>query len=258
MILVKEGNWNVIQEEPPAAVTTEWTRKYEKAQATISLSVEDNQIVHICKCKNAKEMWKELQKVHARNNLCNKLYLLRKLYQSKLEGKIMSDYIKETLELVKCLRGVGETIEDFHVAALLLGGLPDGYSSLVTALDARPDDQLTLEYVKGKLMDEYNRKEESSTEVALNTNFRKGRNLSECYHCHKKGHFKKNCFLYKKYLSKKDYKKENQCAKTAVYEEENDGSDFCFVVGSNNKDEWLLDSGVTSHYDKQQKLSYKF
>jgi len=40
-----------------------------------------------------------------------------------------------------------EKILGFHVAALLLSGLPDGYETLVTTLDARPDDELTLEYV---------------------------------------------------------------------------------------------------------------
>lgn len=55
------------------------------------------------------------------------------------------------------------------MAALLPGGLPDNYSTLVTALDARPDDELTLEYVKGNLVNEYNRKKKNSSEVAWNS-----------------------------------------------------------------------------------------
>jgi len=57
--------------------------------------------------------------------------------------------------MVENLHGIGEEIHEFHVAALLLSGLPDCYENLVTALDARPDDELTPEYVNGKLVDEY-------------------------------------------------------------------------------------------------------
>ena len=75
----------------------------------------------------------------------------------------MHDYIGYTLEMVKCLRGIGEEIKDFHIAALLLSGLPESYTMLVKALDAHPDDELTLEYVKGKLVEKYKCKTESIT-----------------------------------------------------------------------------------------------
>lgn len=252
MILIREGIWSVIEDELPTEQNAEWKRKDEKAQATISLSIDDNQIVHICKCANAKEMWDELQKIHERNNLSNKLYLLRKLYQSKLEEKTMSEYIKNILELVERLRGIGETIKDFHVAALLLGGLPDTYSTLVTALDARPDDELTLEYVKGKLIDEFNRKKENSSEVALNTNkfknFNRNKEKRECNYCHRKGHLKKDC-----YFLRKDSKK-NQ-AQVATEEGESESHlDYCFnVKGSGNKSDWYIDSGATSHMSNDVK-----
>lgn len=254
MLLIREGNWCVIESARPAVENEEWLKKDGKAQATISLSIEDNQIVHIYKCKSAKEMWTELQKVHERNNLSNKLYLLRKLYQSRLENKVMSDYIKDVLELIERLRGVGEVIKDFHVAALLLGGLPDSYSTLVTALDTRPDDELTLEYVKGKLMDEYARKcnggqEEVALNVKRNTEVQESR---ECYYCHRKGHLKKDCYGYKKFLKKKEVKKNGQ-AKTAV---EKESGEFCFHTSKNNKLDtvWIVDSGATSHMcnDKSQ------
>jgi nitrate reductase NapAB chaperone NapD len=99
---------------------------------------------------------------------------MRQLYQSKLKpDQSMQEYIRSTLELVERLCGIGEDIKDFHVAALLLSGLPDNYETLVTALDAQPDDELTLEYVKGKLIDEYKRKTEGASsagsESALKT-----------------------------------------------------------------------------------------
>ena len=168
MLLIRENTWKCIDEERPEEPDDEWVSRDEKAQTTLSLSVCDDQIVHICKCESAREMWEELQKVHERANLSNKLYLMRKLYQTKLSpSQDMNDYT--ALEMVERLRGIGEDIPDFHVAALLLSGLPESYENLVTALDARPDDELTLEYVKGKLVDEFKRRSESNdrSETAL-------------------------------------------------------------------------------------------
>ena len=75
----------------------------------------------------------------------------------------MQEYIRSVIEIVDRLHGIGENIDDFHVAALLLSGLPDYYETLVTALDARDADELTLEFFKRKLIDEYKRKMESSS-----------------------------------------------------------------------------------------------
>ena len=59
MLLIREGTWKHIQEEIPASPSAAWTQKDEKAQSTICLSIDDSQIVHICKCDSAKEMWEE-------------------------------------------------------------------------------------------------------------------------------------------------------------------------------------------------------
>lgn len=261
MLLIKEGLWSVVEDElPEQPMTHEWKQKDGRARATISLSIDDNQIVHVYKCRWAKEMWTELQKVHERSNLSNKLYLLRKLYQSKLENKTMSDYIKEVLELVERLSGVGEVIKDFHVAALLLGGLPDNYASLVTALDTRPDNELTLEYVKGKLIDEFKRKGANGDgESALNV--RKiidGVNkVRECYFCHRKGHYKKDCFEYKKVLKKK-----NGQAKVATQVKPGLVDGFCFGAVNKKYDDhemlWVIDSGASSHMSNNKRYFTSF
>lgn len=50
----------------------------------------------------------------------------------------MQNCIRTTLEVVEHLRGIGEKTADFNVSSLLLSGLPDDYSALITALDACP------------------------------------------------------------------------------------------------------------------------
>ena len=253
MLLIREGTWKCINEPRPAQPTEEWLDRDQKAQSTISLCIDDDQIIHICNCQTAKDMWEELQKAHERVNLSNKLYLIRKLYQTKLQkDQDMQDYIRQTLEMVERLRGIGEEIKDFHVAALLLSGLPESYETLVTALDARPDDDLTLEYVKGKLVDEYKRKTESMSnvsvcsETALKTKYKnKHSNVQlekrECFVCKKPGHLKADCRIWKARMQKQSAL---QQAKNVIETKE-------YAFGSKNGvtsvQAWCVDSGATSH-----------
>jgi len=278
MLLIRESTWNTIQEERPERPTDDWIKKDEKAQSTISLSVEDNQIVHICKCESAKDMWDELQKVHERANLSNKLYLMRKLYQTKLKpDQDMQNYIRSTLEMVERLRGIGEEIPDFHIAALLLSGLPDSYETLVTALDARPDDELTLEYVKGKLVDEYRRRSDSSTsdnlESALKTHDKtkfkgkaagsssKPRETRECHYCKKPGHLKRDCRILKAKLSELEKVNSSQKARSAVSDAESDSEThvaFTINVDKLSSNGWYIDSGATSHMTNDRSFFTEF
>ena len=62
MLLIREGKWKHVQEDRPDDPNAHWIEKDQKAQSTISLSVEDSQIVHIIKCETFKDMWEELQK----------------------------------------------------------------------------------------------------------------------------------------------------------------------------------------------------
>ena len=97
MLLIREDTWKyIVQGDTPDPVPDFWQRKDEKAQCTISLTVEDNdnQLVHICNCTSAKGMWKKLQKVHERSNLSSKMYLRKKLYKMRLQDdQNMQEYI---------------------------------------------------------------------------------------------------------------------------------------------------------------------
>ncbi|KAM4703026.1 transmembrane protease serine 5-like [Rhinophrynus dorsalis] len=131
-----------------------------------------------------------------------------------MENQDMQDYRRHTLEMIERLRGIREEIKDFHVAVLLLSGLLESYEMLVTALDARPDDELTLEYVKGKLVDEYkcktesvNCKSASSAESTLNMkNRNKNSNMQlekhEWFVCKKSGHLKADFRIWKARMQK--------------------------------------------------------
>lgn len=85
----------------------------------------------------------------------------------------MSDYIDAIMEVVGLLRGSRKPLEDEEVVAVLLVSLPESYASLVTSLEGRDEADLTVKYVTGKMLDEYQGRIESGesnenkSEVAL-------------------------------------------------------------------------------------------
>jgi len=138
--------------------------------------------------------------------------------------------------------------------------------SVVTALDARPDDELTLEYVKGKLVDEYRRRSDSSTsdnlESALKTHGKtkfkgkaagsssKPRETRECHYCKKPGHLKSDCRILKAKLSELEKVNSSQKARIAVSDAESDSKThvaFTLNVDKLSSNGWYIDSGATSH-----------
>lgn len=112
----------------------------------------------------------------------------------------MQIHITKLLELVDKFKAIGENIKDDHIAALLLCSVPSSYDTLITALEARPEGELTPEFIKGKLIDEYNRRVEtdSSESKALKASFRdKTKKEKFCTYCHRKNHFRSECFYLK-------------------------------------------------------------
>ena len=70
----------------------------------------------------------------------------------------MQSYIRSFLKMAERLHCIDEYINNVYVAALLLSSLLNFYETLITALDARPDNELILRYVKGKFFYENKRK----------------------------------------------------------------------------------------------------
>ncbi|GBM89165.1 Retrovirus-related Pol polyprotein from transposon TNT 1-94 [Araneus ventricosus] len=127
----------------------------------------------------------------------------------------MNEHIAQMLELIDKLKAVGEEIKDDHIAALLLVSVPKSYDTLITALEARPENELTPELIKNKLTDEYNRRKEQDSDRNLAQAFKtnvsfKTRNQNKndkfCTFCKKPGHSRDFCYhLNKNYGSRKRF-----------------------------------------------------
>ncbi|UYV65928.1 hypothetical protein LAZ67_3005902 [Cordylochernes scorpioides] len=196
------------------------------------------------------------------------------------EDKDMQQHITTMMELVDKLRTIGETLKDSHITAILLCSLPKSYSNLITMLESRPDDELTLEFTKNKLLDEHTRRVESSKDESTGSKAlkslhgassqRREKEKKFCSFCHKPNHSKEECWHYqKRNNSNKEYKYENfrrgnvpkYTNQSSVTQEQSTNQRT--TKGPNPKalnctqreasvHNWFIDSGATSHmaYDE--------
>ena len=200
LLLSRDDLWEVTTTERPQDNIQDWDKKNRQAHATISLLVEDDQLIHIRNEDTAKGMWDVLKRLHERSSLNNKLFMLRKLYKMRLgREQDMQEHINAMLEVIAQLRSIGEKITDSHIAAMVLCSLPDTYTALINALETRPETDVTVAFVKTRLIDEYQRSMElmhASTETDTSTALKATdarlhrKETRVCFRCHKQGHIK--------------------------------------------------------------------
>uniref|UniRef100_A0A5S6QKH8 Retrovirus-related Pol polyprotein from transposon TNT 1-94 n=1 Tax=Trichuris muris TaxID=70415 RepID=A0A5S6QKH8_TRIMR len=160
-IPIRDYLWKIISSAKAEVISKAWRKLHNKAMALISLSVEDSQLLYIANCETASEMWEKLAKQYARSSFGSQLYLRRKLYGIRYTSGTMQAHINSMLEVIELLRGAGTEIGNGELVAVLLCSLPESYSGLVTALEGRDEADLSVEYVTGKMLDEYQRRVEN-------------------------------------------------------------------------------------------------
>jgi len=258
LLLIKDELWHTVSEIKLDNPDEKWLKADRQAKATIGLLVEDDQLRHIRDAVSAREAWHTLKSYHQKASLTNQVYLLKRLCNMRLEESgDMEAHINRTLNMVDELAALGEVLKEKLIIAMLLASLPESYSTLVTALETRAEDELTLQLVKGKLIDEDRRRkdmrgyENKSEDTALKISHKhatqqkqvqKSKEFS-CFFCKKQGHMKKDCTKYKRWKENKE--------KANTVSNKNQGPDFCFGVTDDNKvmnyQGWYVDSGATSH-----------
>jgi transposase InsO family protein len=259
LLLMKEDLWSQVSTKKPADTTAaaSWQKRDDRARATIGLLVEDSQLIHIRKDTTAKGAWESLKNYHEKSTLTSKVYLLRQICNLKLSETGNMEHVTTMQDLVDKLTALGEELKDHLLVAMLLSSLPETYSTLITALESRPDTELTLGFVKGKLIDEYKRRkgvpdsEDSSTALRASQKTNSvGESDRSCFFCKKSGHFKQDCFKYKKWKANNEKREKVNEVKD---KNERSGS-VCFSVHDrkNQKDVWYIDSGATSHMSNDE------
>ncbi|KAK2575182.1 hypothetical protein KPH14_012892, partial [Odynerus spinipes] len=98
LLLIKEGLWDVVNENRPPEPDNAWLVRDGKAKATIGLLVEDDQLIHIRNAASARAAWIALKDYHEKSSLStkfNKRFGKQtgcRLTVSLVKGKLIDEY----------------------------------------------------------------------------------------------------------------------------------------------------------------------
>lgn len=195
MLLTREELWFVVEEAKPEPVTAAWTKADKKARATIALSVEQSQYPLIKDGTTALAVWNALKSYHEKTTMTSQLSLLIRLCDGKLqEGGDAEKHLLEMDSLFGRLQSAGLELGEKLKVAMVLRSMPESYHFLASALEARPDADITMELVKSKLLDEFHKRcERDGTGVGGEQVLKVQKSSRTCFFCKQPGHFKKDC-----------------------------------------------------------------
>ena len=224
-VLIQKGQLDPIFERPEGMSDAEWTKLDAKAKSTICLHLAESVYFTIVGEKTAKDVWDKLAFDYENKSAMNKVFLMKKLFDLRMkEGGTISSHVNDFNIIFTQLTTQGLEFDMEVKCIFLLCSLPSSWDTFCTAIsNSAPATGLVYNDVLGSLFTEEIRrkslddKKDGTTYVATHrqrgcthnhaeSKDRKSsrsksrgsmRNI-ECYHCHKKGHVKKDCLSGKK------------------------------------------------------------
>jgi hypothetical protein len=172
------------------------SEKDRKARALIGLHVKEHHLATVNECKTAKEAWDTLATLFKARTNARKLQLRKELSDLKMAPmESLAKYFARAKTLYKDLNAAGHKVEEMDVVFSILAGLPLQYKTIVdilvtsgTTVDLTFSNTFSKLIVKEVENNGGKTEEESSAFVA-----KQGGDNRVCYHCGKKGHFKRHC-----------------------------------------------------------------
>ena len=138
----------------------EGASKEQKAFYLILQCIGQKYVPMVMNCQTTKDGYVgHICQTFQRKAVSNKVFTLMQLYGLRMKkGTQIQDHLRKLNELADQLAAIGEEISEIHKVAPLLRSVQESYSTLVTALLARGDDELTLVFIKQALLDEEQRR----------------------------------------------------------------------------------------------------
>lgn len=184
-------------------------RKEEKACKNIIVqSVHDCQLENIKGKSSAKEMIETLASIYERKSIASQLLLRRQLLTMKFdEVNDIADHFVEFDRRIRDLKSAGAKLEENDIVCNLLITLPEAYDNLVIAIETMDQTKVTLDFIKGRLLDEYNKRKPSSSSNAKVISSAMQTNIT-CFKCGQAGHKIAQCKSKKQQWKRNKGKKE--------------------------------------------------
>ncbi|WVZ20167.1 hypothetical protein V8G54_007489 [Vigna mungo] len=270
--------------KPESKSNEEWDFEHQQVCGFIRQFFDDNVYNFVANETHARSLWDKLESLYASKSGTNKLYLLKNFVELKYkEGTSVSNHLSEFQGRYDQLAGVGIKFDDDLLGLFLLNSLPDSWETFrVSMISATPNGDISLQMAKsGALNEEMRRKTQgtlSHSEVLItenrgrsqkkeNSGKDKSRSKSksryknvECHYCHKTGHIKKNCFLWKKESKDKKGKQKEKdnddgdCVTTTTCGDLVCLRDYDTINFVSDESMWIIDSGATLHVTSRKEF----
>lgn len=202
--LISEDLWEVVSEEAPSdgRALRGWVKKDNKARALIGLNVEKDQLIHIRDKNTAAATWNSLKTIHEKDTLTNKISLYKRIAQIKLKnGENVEQHINQIISMFQKLQDLGSETDEQWKIGMILASLPSTFAPLITALEARNQEDLTFNMVLMKISDEAQRQKGIETSGEYSNAEEKVLQIKKekqfCHFCKKENHSMDNCFKFK-------------------------------------------------------------
>ncbi|KAK2458211.1 alpha carbonic anhydrase [Trifolium repens] len=181
----------------------------EKAVSCITLCLGDKVLREVARETNAAGMWAKLESLYMTKSVAHKQFLKQKLYFYRMvESKSITEQLAEFNKIIDDLANIDVKLEDEDKALHLLCTLPKSYESFKDTMLYGKDTPVTLEEVQSALrtkeLTKFKDLKVEDGSNALNVSGGKGGSRGKkakvksvdkwtCFHCQKKGHFKRDC-----------------------------------------------------------------
>lgn len=205
---VEEADSAIVKQQKQRAFV-ERQKKDKKCKSIIVSRIHDDQLELLHGKNSAKQMWDTLVRIFERKSVAKRMQLNRELFELRHSGGALQDYFVKYDRLIRLFRNAGGKIDDIDVVCRLLLSLGSEYDAVVTSIESQPEEQITMEFVKCRLLDEEIKRKsiaasdvcvDKSESAAFSGSSNASRNLKlkkkkvwKCFGCQKEGHKIVNC-----------------------------------------------------------------
>lgn len=257
-------------DEDPVIGCQQWEKNNKIAKSVIVEYLTDSFLVFAIEETTARQIIQDLDALYERKSIANQLAIRKKLLALKLKGDTyLVKHFTIFDDLVTDLIAAGSKLEETDKIAHLFLTLPSTYDGVVTAIETLAEDNLTLAFVKTRLLDHEIKLKNESTDTSCkilhvenqSENFKKRKfdnskynnknnykdykeiknnykNKSlkrtqniKCFHCGRKGHAKKNCYYFQRMIQGHNAETNRARQVQAVSLIQNKESGFAFMAG---------------------------
>ncbi|CAL1688651.1 unnamed protein product [Lasius platythorax] len=158
----------LVENATNAAQRKAWTKDNARAMFLISVAIEYSQLTYLTTCTSAREMWEKMSAIHEQKTASNKLLLLQKFHEYKMDpNDSVVQHVAKIQNMAQQLSDLDEGQTNSAIMAKILGSLPNKYRALITAWDSVAPAAQTIQSLQKRLIKEERRLSKDDDRTAI-------------------------------------------------------------------------------------------